>query len=189
MPPKQKVTKQDIIRAAFEITREKGAQAINARAVAARLGISTQPIFSNYSSMEELKADVIVLANGLYQSYLERDMNSGEYPVYKASGIAYIRFAKEEKELFRLLFMRDRSRETIRKDSEEIRPLLDIIQRNTGLPEQEAFLFHLEMWTYVHGIAVMLATNYLELDWALISRMMTDSYEGIKMRFLSKEEP
>ena len=33
------------------------------------------------------------------------------YPPYKAMGMGYIRFAAEERELFRLLFMRDRSGE------------------------------------------------------------------------------
>lgn len=34
-------------------------------------------------------------------------MESGEYPPYKASGMAYIDFARREKHLFRLLFMRN----------------------------------------------------------------------------------
>lgn len=51
MPPKVKVTKEEIIAAALEILRQKGMEAVNARAVAAALGCSTQPIFSNYSSM------------------------------------------------------------------------------------------------------------------------------------------
>lgn len=55
MPPKIRVEKEDIIKAAAEIVREKGISSLNARAVAAKLGVSTQPIFSNYSTMEELK--------------------------------------------------------------------------------------------------------------------------------------
>lgn len=54
MPPKVKVTKEEIIAAALEILRQKGMEAVNARAVAAALGCSTQPIFSNYSSMGAL---------------------------------------------------------------------------------------------------------------------------------------
>lgn len=188
MPPKVKVTKEDIINAAAHVIRENGASALNARAVAARLGASTQPIFSHYHTMEALRADVISYANELYQSFLQRDMTSGEYPVYKASGIAYIRFAREEKELFKLLFMRDRSREEIPQNLDEVKPILQIIQKNTGLSEQDAFLFHLEMWVYVHGIATMIATSYLEWNGDMISKMLTDSYEGLKARYCGKEE-
>ena len=88
--------------------------------------------------------------------------------------------------LFKLLFMRDRSEEPLNQGMKEIRPLIELIQKNTGLGEQEAYLFHLEMWVYVHGIATMLATNYLEWDWTIISRMLTDSYEGLKKHYIAR---
>ena len=58
MPPKAKVTKGDLVRTAAEIIREEGEEALNARAVAAKLGVSTQPVFSNYKTMQELREDV-----------------------------------------------------------------------------------------------------------------------------------
>lgn len=187
MPPKAKVTKEDIIHAAADVIREDGAAALNARAVASRLGTSTQPIFSHYNTMEALKTDTISYADELYQSFLQRDMTSGEYPVYKASGIAYIRFAREEKELFKLLFMRDRSKEKIPQNLDEIRPMVQIIQKNTGLSEQDAAMFHLEMWVYVHGIATMIATSYLEWNGDMISKMLTDGYMGLKERYCGRK--
>ena len=114
-------------------------------------------------------------------------MTAGKYPPYKASGMAYIRFAREEKQLFRLLFMRDRSAEPPRYDGGDFDGIVDIIQSSTGLSRERAYLFHLEMWIYVHGIATMCATSYLNWDKELISRMMTDAYEGMKLRFLSEE--
>lgn len=183
MPPKARVKQEDIVSAALSIVRTKGADALNARAVAGVLGTSTQPIFSHYKTMETLKGDVIAAANGLYQEYLRKDMEAGEYPVYKASGIAYIRFAREERELFKLLFMRDRSGEVITEDHEEIRPILEIIKKNMGLTEQDAFQFHLEMWIYVHGIATMMATSYLELEWDFISELLTNVFAGLGKRY------
>lgn len=183
MPPKARIKQEDIVSAALSIVRTKGADALNARAVAGVLGTSTQPIFSHYKTMETLKGDVIAAANGLYQEYLRKDMEAGEYPVYKASGIAYIRFAREERELFKLLFMRDRSGEVITEEHEEIRPILEIIKKNMGLTEQDAFQFHLEMWIYVHGIATMMATSYLELEWDFISELLTNAFAGLGKRY------
>lgn len=183
MPPKAKVGKKDVLNAALNIVRQNGAAALNARAVAGALGTSTQPIFSHYKTMEELRQDVIAAANERYQGMLQTGMTAGKYPAYKASGMAYIRFAREEKELFKLLFMRDRSREVILEDHEEIRPILDIIKKNMGLSEQEAFRFHLEMWIYVHGIATMMATSYLEMDEEFISQVLTDAFEGLRERY------
>ena len=187
MPPKVKVTKDTIITAAMDIVRESGASALNARALAARLGCSTQPIFSNYTSMEALRTDVIAQANELYQTFQQQDMLSGEFPAYKASGMAYIRFAREERELFKLLFMRDRSAEDVSGEERTLDGIIEIIQNNTGLTKEEAFLFHLEMWVSVHGIATMVATAYLEWDRDLTSRMLTDTYEGLKQRYHHKE--
>lgn len=186
MPPKVKVEKDDILKAAIEIVRDNGAGSLNARAVADKLSCSTQPIFSNYASMDELKKCVLDQAEKIYLDYIYKGMQSREFPPYKASGMAYIRFAKEEKELFKLLFMRDRSNEKI-KGTAEGEDIIALIQKNTGLDKEQAFMFHLEMWVYVHGIAVMTATSYLEWDWDMISRMLTDAYNGLKITYLGKE--
>ncbi len=183
MPPKVKVTKEDIVNAAVDIVRDSGAQAFNARAIASVLNCSTQPVFSNFATMDELRLAVVEKADILCQEYMEREIASGNYPTYKATGMAYIRFAKEEKELFKLLYMRDRSNEFIPEGSELGDEMESIVHNNTGLDGVEAKLFHLEMWAYVHGIATMFATGFLDLDWELVSKMLTDSYQGLRKQY------
>lgn len=183
MPPKVKVTKEAIINAAVNIVRSSGEQAINARTVAAVLDCSTQPVFSNFATMEALRLAVVERADLICQEYMRREVDSGAYPVYKATGMAYIRFAKEEKELFKLLYMRDRSGEVIPEATEQTDQMESIVHNNTGLRGVDAKLFHLEMWACVHGIAAMFATGYLDLDWEIVSRMLTDSYQGLRMQY------
>ncbi len=183
MPPKVKVTKEDIINKAVEIVRSEGAQAINARGIANALDCSTQPIFSNFATMDELREALLIKAYELYREYIDREVESRVYPPYKASGMAYIRFAKEETELFKLLYMRDRSCESISEKSGIDKDMETLVQSNTGLAEDEAKLFHLEMWAYVHGIATMFATGFAGLDWELVSRMLSDSYLGLKKQY------
>ena len=183
MPPKVKFTREQIITAALNVTRKDGIVGLTARGLAAELGSSAKPIFGLFQNMEEVQKEVIVAANALYQSYISRGMTEGKYPPYKASGIAYIQFAKEEKELFKLLFMRDRTGEKIEENREEIRPMLNIIMKNLGISEDKACVFHLELWLYVHGIATMIATNYLDWDIEFISNALTDAFEGLKYRY------
>lgn len=183
MPPKVKITKEEIIEAAVRIVRESGAEAINARTAAGILGCSTQPIFSNFENMEDLRLAVVEKADELFQKYMKKETEGREYPAYKASGMAYIRFAKEEKELFKLLYMRDRSGEVVPEKDGLLDEMESLINKNTGLSGEKAKLFHLEMWAYVHGIAVMFATGFLDLDWELVSDMLTDSYQGLCSRF------
>lgn len=180
MPPKIKITKENIIETAVNIVRENGDQALNARNIAAALNCSTQPVFSNFATMEDLRFAVIEAAEALSQEYTKQELERGEYPTYKANGMAYIRFAKEEKELFKLLYMRDRSAEVIPTETEAGNQMAAIVSSNTGINSLDAKIFHLEMWSYVHGIATMLATGFYDLDWDIISRMLTDAYQGLK---------
>ena len=187
MPPKVKITRDDIVNTAVEIVRMHGAQAINARTVAATMNCSTQPIFSNFESMDSLRLAVVEKADALCTEYMHREMTSEKYPPYKASGMAYIRFAQEEKELFKLLYMRDRSSEKLSEESAITNEIIEIVHNNTGLENDQSQLFHLEMWAYVHGIAVMLATGFFELDWELISKMLTDVYQGLRKQYAMED--
>lgn len=187
MPPKFKFTKEEIISAALDITRQKGISAVTARALASKLGSSVKPIFGHFENMQQLQLEVLNAANELYTNYINQSMLQGKYPPYKASGMAYICFAKEEKELFKLLFMRDRSNENIEERREDIRPILDVIMKNLNINEDEAYVFHLQQWVYVHGIATMIATNYLQWDSLFIEKALTDSYLGLKYQYTGKE--
>lgn len=183
MPRSFMFTKQEIINAALDLTREKGFDSVTARAMGTKLGTSHRPVFSYFDSMEELKEAILVAAEEIYQNYLKEDMASGKYPPYKASGMAYIRFAREEKELFKLLFMRDRTNEDKTKQSSEVEMLADLICKQVNISKERAMLFYLEMWTYVHGIATMLATNYYDWSEDLASQTLTDMYQGLKFKY------
>lgn len=185
MPPKTKITKDDIIKAAFDMTRANGEQAINARAVAAALDCSTQPVFSNFATMNELQEAVRAASYELYLSFIKNEVESGKYPQYKSFGMAYIRFAKEEKELFKLLFMRDRRGEET-EYSLDFEASVIMIMKANGVSKEKAELMHMEMWAFVHGIATMFATSFLSLEWELVSDMLTDVYQGIRSRHLTE---
>ncbi len=187
MPPKAKFSREEVVKAALEIVREEGFRALTSRALGSKLGSSARPIFTVFQNMDEVCQEVMSAAKDLYNSYLREDMSKNKYPPYKASGMAYIRFARDERELFHLLFMRDRSRETVEENREELRPLIELIKNDLGISEDEAYLFHLEMWIYVHGIATMIATSYLNWDDEFISRVMTDAYTGLKHRYSEKK--
>jgi hypothetical protein len=102
--------------------------------------------------------------------------------------MAYIRFAKEEKTFFKLLFMRDRTGEGSVASPQDFEQSVEIVMQANGVSRETAELMHLEMWTFVHGIATMLATSFFELDWDTISNMLTDIYTGIRARHVSGDK-
>lgn len=187
MAPKFRFTREEIIDAALALTAEGGPKAVTARALAARLGSSAKPIFGLFENMEELQDAVLAAAFEKYERFIAAEMAKGEYKPYKASGMAYIHFARDERELFKLLFMRECSREEQRMPlQDDVKPLLELIRKNTGMSETEARRFHTEMWLFVHGIATMIVTSFLDWDDEDVSRALTDVYEGMTQRRAGK---
>ena len=178
MPAKKQVTKEAILEAAFELVREKGMDALNMREIAQRCKCSTQPIYLSFKGMDELKAEVAKKITAVFDNFIGDEIASGKYPEYKAIGMGYIRFAKEEKELFKYLLMRNRTDESS-WEAGGFDKSTYIIMKNYGLYEDDAAKLHAEMWIFVHGIATMFATGYLDWDWELISEMMTDVFKGL----------
>lgn len=186
MPPKVKFTKEQIIQTAVCIARESGYEELSARKLSAKLGTSTKPIFGLFKNMEEVRFEVIKSAYALYNEYIYNYMQSSGCPPYKASGMAYIKFASEEREIFKLLFMRDRTKESFGKglDADGI---LDIIRKNTGLDRESAEKLHIANWIFVHGIATMIVTGYLEWKDEDISEMLTLEYVSVRDKFLKQK--
>ncbi|MDE7087330.1 MAG: WHG domain-containing protein [Clostridia bacterium] len=175
------IPKQKIVSAAVEVIRKNGVSALNARTLAKQLNCSTRPIYLSFSGMEEVRHAAIKEIYNLFNGFVKREIESGKYPVYKSYGMAYIRFACEEKELFKAVYMTEQSKEE--KDEEGYAAVISAVKNGTGLDRERAELFHFESWIFVHGIAAMAATGYAEFDEDLTQKLLTDMFEGLKARF------
>lgn len=179
MPAKKQITKAIILEKSFYYVRRKGIDALNMRDVAKECKCSTQPIYLAYKGIDELKQDIAQRAYEEFNNCLLKEIKSGKYPEYKAIGIGYIRFAIEERELFKYLFMRNRSKDKGGVEQNSFDGAIMTIMKNYGLYKDDAVTLHAEMWIFVHGIATMIATDYLDWDFETINRMITDAYKGL----------
>ena len=186
MPAKKRIHKEEILKAALSIVRERGAEALNARSVATKLASSTQPIYRSVGNMSMLLELTLVEIEKIYNSYLEEEINCGKYPPYKSLGMGYIRFAAEEPKLFQLLFMRHKASDDGRVDGGDISAVYEEISRQVGISVEAAQKFHLALWVCVHGVATMYATSYLSLDRETVSAMITDIYNGLCLIYKEK---
>lgn len=103
MAPKNKFTKEEMLEAALRVVREKGMEGLSAKSMASALGTSTQPVFTAFGSMAGIKQAVYDAAVRVYDSYTEKGLRE-QIPFFGV-GIQYIRFAREEPALYRLLFL------------------------------------------------------------------------------------
>jgi len=177
MPPKPKVTKLNILEAAFQLTREQGLESVNARDVAAVLGCSTQPIFRLYASMAELKEDLYEYIQDYYYQFLLASKKSKHF--FFNVGLAYIDFAKQETNLYQAIFMSNNFKVTNLREfiaDRRNKPILTRMTETIGIDLEKAKQLFLNMWIYTHGIASMLATNSLDLTNEEIEDMLSIAF-------------
>ena len=166
MPPKQRITKDMILNTALDITRENGFESVNARNIADGLNCSTRPIFSCYKNMVELKEDFLEFAYSFYVSHTKnRRSTVDERLVFP---ISYIDFAKNESELFKLLFISDitlkmKTPSDFYKEQDNIKNAENFAAA-IGIPVESAKKIFLDLFLYSHGIAVLTAESKIYLD-------------------------
>lgn len=188
MGKKEKYTKEELVGKAVEMVREKGFDNLGIRSLADYAGVSTQPICRHFGSIKELNACVLSAINDLYEDFLKKEVQSGQYPPYKASGIGYVNFARKEPELFKALFMRSRKNEDGKKEDAAFDAISRKVAERYKIDYADARKFHLMMWLVVHGIATQIATEYLNLSEADVSDILTESFTALSARFANKNQ-
>lgn len=158
--PRQKITRDMVLEAAFAIAREQGPEQVLVKSIAQRLGCSVQPIYSYCDNMESLRGCLEQMAGDLLRQYLTEHVDRND--LFRSTGETYLRFAKEEPRLFRLYFFRRRppSDSLAGLCAQESDPRMAAFLQNTlGLSEADAKALHLHMTIYTMGLAFLLSTS------------------------------
>ena len=190
MPPKPRITRTMILEAAYAIAREQGADLINARTLAQRLGCSTQPVLYHFVHMEDIRREVYRMADEYQTEYLLQ-LPEGQNPMI-AIGLNYIRFSLSERHLFRLLFQSDHfSGQSIADliNSPEMIPVLEVFQQEAELNREQARFLFKTLTMLIHGYASLLANNTMEYDEEEIIPMLETAFTGILAALKMEETP
>lgn len=185
MPPLIKFTKDDITNIAYEIVKEEGFESINARRIASELNSSVQPIFHNFSNMEELKKAVYEKIYNTYMDYMKVDEN--DVRAYKNMGLSYIKFARDYPKFFKIIFMQKTTlnAENFVMTDTAGDSIIKTGQKLTRLSFEEQKKFHVKVWIFTHGIACLVATNTVkftdeEID-NLLENTVLEMLKGYKI--------
>lgn len=184
MPPKAKFTKDEIVQIAFKMTREKGFRSVTARELGNRLGTSATPIFTVFQNMNEVQREVRKLAMREFEKYVADALNYT--PAFKQFGVQMIKFATEEPELFRLLYMdvNEESRsfeEMLEELGEPSRICMDVIQKDYGVSKQDAGRLFRQAWIYTFSICVLLVNKICHFSPEEITDMLGLEFQGALM--------
>lgn len=179
MARKETVTIQMILDTAFEMVRQEGYEGITARKVADAVGCSTQPIFRVFKNMGELQSALYYRAMRFFQEYIEKMPEKSSTP-FADLGLAYISFAREEKNCFKLLFV---------NGIPEGKSMYEIVNGKNGNVVKEinkarkngctdAGGMFMNMWIFTHGAACMTLTGDYDLDDEETIMLLENSYES-----------
>lgn len=160
MPPAIRFSRESVLNAAYGLVRREGPAALNARAVARELGGSTQPIFRLFTGMEELHQEVVTLADANIRSSMRQRAEHSSSP-YLSVCMSYLLFARDEPQLFKLLFMRDRTKDGSAKLEYKHSWGFSIIEKSMGVDHETAVKLYERTFFHTHGLAVCIATKYM----------------------------
>lgn len=182
MPPRAKFTKKEIVDAGLTILRESGITAVTAREIGRYLGSSSRPIFTVFENMGEVLDGIEDRAREIYSDYVHQGLQQNL--AFRGVGQAYISFAMNEPQLFRLLFMRklpdDMVLGKILPEIDDNYPsIVKSITDQYPVTNEDAVILYRHLWIYSHGIAALCVTSMCRFTEQEISDMLTAVFKAL----------
>jgi AcrR family transcriptional regulator len=163
-PDRAAETEAAIVEAARHLLAEGGLDALSMRAVASRVGISATAIYNYFENKQALIDRVVTQAFerfGAYQRQAIAELPAGSIERVRALGRAYIGFALENQEYFKVIFALRAERP---RDIDELpggggyhafRQAVVEAMESGEMRQADPDLVVLYLWTHVHGLVTL----------------------------------
>lgn len=174
MAPRNKFSRDEMIEKAVQVVRKQGIGALTAKSLANELGVSTQPVFTCFHTIEEVRREVVNAAKILYDDYVKEGLCS-DIP-FLGFGMHYIRFAKEEPELYRLLFLstdQSEGNSAFEEMNASLELVTDSMQETYHIDAKTAERYFRDMWLVAHSFATLIVTGSCPYTDQEIGRILT----------------
>jgi AcrR family transcriptional regulator len=168
--------KEDAVLTALDMVEKEGPDAITLRELAGRIGASRTAIYRHFESKEALIQAVITAGFERFDAYFA-DFFSAEEPDilsrFSKMGRAYLSFATENPQLYRLLFgeKAQQEREEVCDFADIDRPsgfnalvrLIETGQRQQLFREGDTFVMAAAVWSMIHGLSSLIIDGHLAI--------------------------
>lgn len=172
MAPKNKFTRDEMVEAALRVVRAKGIDGLTAKTLADELGTSTQPVFTAFGSMDAVRREVYAAAVRVYDGYTNTELKE-KIPFFGV-GMQYVRFAREEPELYRLLFLTRTQEYSAIKSMEHLRELVrPTLVKIYHITAAEADIYFRDLWFVVHSLSTLIVTGDCSYSDGEIAQILT----------------
>lgn len=187
--PKQRITKEMVVNAAFEIARNSGMEQVMVKNIANKMGCSVQPIYSYCKNMEGLRQDVIEQVNRFIQEYIMGHIKKDD--LFRSTGKSYIQLAQEEPHLFKIFILHQREGISSLDDLYQLEAnphTAEIIAKELNISIEQAKQLHLNMLIYTIGIGTIFSVTTPGISADEIYTQQEVAYEAFMKQALGYEE-
>ncbi len=188
MGRKTQISREMILEKAYELLDEAGIGSVLIKAIAKRLGCSTQPVSWQFGSMTELKKELYLYASNRLFGGLEEEMQGKEaLEAFFISGLRYLSIACDHPNVFRFLNVDDpmdtigervygdASLFSFQFDEEAVK----IFASQYDIPGSQISEMVRDTVIYTHGLALMMIFDGQRLPKKEACRMMYNL--GVKL--------
>lgn len=187
--PKQRITKETVVNAAFEIARNSGMEQVMVKNIADKIGCSVQPIYSYCKNMDSLRQDVVEQTNRFIQEYVAAHIDKDD--LFRSTGRLYIRLAQEEPHLFRIFILHQRKGISSLNDlyqSETNPHIAEMIASDLHISVAQAKQLHLNMLIYTIGIGTIFSVTTPGISADEIYAQQEAAYEAFLKQALGHDK-
>ena len=184
-------TKEKIIRTAIELIRRKGPEFLSARNLTAALGSGASPIFSSFGSMEGLMAAVLTEVKQQFHNRIETGFSLN--PPFKGFGLAFVWFAIDEPQLYRLIMSNPRQvasfEDYIDKHVGFKEECLAAIGKSLGLQGRDAEMIYYQLLLVAMGLAQTSVEGGAQLNMRQVSEIFGKNVRAFMMVIRAGADP
>ncbi len=186
--PKQRITKEMVVDAAFSLARQGGMEQVMVKNIAQKLGCSVQPIYSYCTNMDGLRKDVENKARSFLQEYIASRLDKND--LFRSTGHAYLQLAKEEPNILKIFILQKRENISSFDDLYRLETdprIPEMIAKDLNIHIEEAKLLHLHMLIYTIGIGTIFSVTVPGISIEEIYDQQELAYRAFLRQALDKE--
>lgn len=184
MPPRQKITKEMILEKGFELARKRGIETVNSRNIARELNCSTQPIFSQFKTMEDLRKGVFDFACNKFVGEVLKNSNDENFLGLTTKW--YLNLLRNEQNLYKMLYFSSGFSESplieLFLNYESNKQIILKLQKDYLLSREQCLDILLRSFVVLHGIGSLITFNKFEISddeiVSIVRRTVIDMAKG-----------
>ncbi len=186
MAPKSRITKDTLLKHAFQIAQNQGLSAVTSRSVAKSAGCSIQPVFSHFPTMEKLRQETFEYASRQFSQEILVFENE---PNFLEKVVAWtIDLARNRPHLYRLLYLSGEFQGNTFLEAmlnyETNQKMILTMTKQYNLDQEQCQDILMRSCLFLLGLGIMICENHFDYTDEQISQMMkqtvADMVQGAK---------